>query len=589
MAPRAYGKYFAACFWLCVQSFLIVQVVDANAFLKADHKAQRMNEADVMASLRAEMEGTLGHISDRNLDELKALLEPMFVALPKNAHGGIEHTTVRYALRRFFVQRHGWFVQGLDRTEPSAQSLGVSSSATVVVAGILKEQVPAYVQDLLEKIIGAKGFGLHELAVFANVIEHLVHNEVFSLLSEAFDVHQHLPSAQLAVKDADEVLETYMMAYILGQQVLGKSLRSTQLVHINKFKEKMPTIFRSWQEARSFIQEMRKNITGSAEQLDFAAVASVAERMGEQFGSFQYKECHQLKEALLTSEVRGTGRVRLSDFYKPAFGGQDGSWQFQESVPYLRELGALDESDVAEPLVIVTNYLGSQTNCVESSSFYSVCCMNECEKLLGHIESRIRKAWAWPSHIASVVHDLPSSSVSAPLKISKTLRKRLDEIADSHSGNVPLHGRLFAQWMHHVYPRECPYPHLSGTTSPKGARARMEANGQSSEASMEEMRHIIENSASGDDSRNSSGVQLQGEDDEAELIPWSPEEELLVVRAAPKPTPAQFFDSGSNSLLYSSTLLCVVAMAVSIVVVRLFRSTMCTEHLDDASYQKCFV
>merc|ERR1712096_229 len=41
---------------------------------------------------------------------------------------------------------------------------------------------------------------------------------------------------------------------------------------------------------------------------------------------------------------------------------------------------------------------------------------------------------------------------------------RLTDVAAQHKGVVPLHSRLFMQWMHFAYPRECPYPHLSGTT-----------------------------------------------------------------------------------------------------------------------------
>jgi len=30
---------------------------------------------------------------------------------------------------------------------------------------------------------------------------------------------------------------------------------------------------------------------------------------------------------------------------------------------------------------------------------------------------------------------------------------------------VPLHGRLFAQWLHYVFPHECPFPHKNGAVS----------------------------------------------------------------------------------------------------------------------------
>ena len=51
-------------------------------------------------------------------------------------------------------------------------------------------------------------------------------------------------------------------------------------------------------------------------------------------------ECKGLKSSLVKMEDQGSGRVRLSEFYKPA---ADGHWQFQEALDYLRDVGALEE------------------------------------------------------------------------------------------------------------------------------------------------------------------------------------------------------------------------------------------------------
>merc|ERR1719450_32088 len=155
--------------------------------------------------------------------------------------------------------------------------------------------------------------------------------------------------------------------------------------------------------------------------LDFAMIARVAERIGEQFGSFQSKECHQLKEALLKIEDRGSGRVRLPDFWKPAHLGESNAWQFQESIPYLRQLGAIDDSDPDDLKVIIANYLGSQANCIASSSFYGVCCMDECEDLLTHLEHDIKASEAPAARIAALISALPSATVDAPRELPATL------------------------------------------------------------------------------------------------------------------------------------------------------------------------
>merc|ERR1719221_1215113 len=287
---------------------------------------------------------------------------------------------------------------------------------------------------------------------------------------------------------------------------------------------KMPVAFTGWREAQKFMRRIRTNITGNssatAHHQDFASLAKVVEVFGEEYGSFQSIECQALKQSLMEKEYRGTGRVKLADFYKPAL---QGAWQFQESLGYLRQLGAVDESDPSFPRVIIPNYLHSQTNCLASSGFYSVCCKDECEGLLGHIEEKLAAPEATPSAITAIVSQLASSTVPAPRTLSKTLQRRLDDIAAEHGGMVPIHGRLFAQWLHHAYPRECPYPHVSGTTSQQTADEWDETGG-SSEATMEEMLQFM----------NATDYPSHEDPIEAEdLLHWSTEEELLVCGIPP--------------------------------------------------------
>jgi len=495
----------------------LIGSAEANTFLKANshHHEERMSEEEVQISLLAEVEGTFGAGSaSSRTKQLEALLAPMYSALPKNEQGFLGHSTVRYALHRLFVQRHGWFVKGLD-------DAGGHRNATLST-GLLKEQVPAYIQDLFEARLGGRGFGLHELGVLAATIEHLVHSEAVTRLGKAFKVHNLLPTSSMSQNEADEVLDTYMTSYILGEDLSNMTLQEAL-----DLKAEMPEVYMAWEETKGFVRAVRKNSTdsdGTAEQkasgeLDFSLVARVAERVGEQFGGFQDKECHEIQASLVKMGDAGTGRVLLSDFYKPAIGGQ---WQFQESVAYLRELGALDESDADKPRVIIANYISSPSNCIASSSFYSVCCMNVCEGLLGHLEEQIAAPEATSTRIATLVAALASPSVNAPRTLSPVMLERLGQIAAENGGSVPLHGRLFAQWMHHAFPLECPYPHLSGTTNPQTPDEFLSATGVDTTASHEEMQdHVVKA-----DTRRGT-VQDEPED---VSLPWSPEEELLVVR-----------------------------------------------------------
>ena len=57
-------------------------------------------------------------------------------------------------------------------------------------------------------------------------------------------------------------------------------------------------------------------------------------------------------------------------------------------------MGALDETR-GEAYVRIANYMTGPSNCIASSSYYSVCCLNECEGLMNELESKASgQRWA---------------------------------------------------------------------------------------------------------------------------------------------------------------------------------------------------
>merc|ERR1719221_1600584 len=79
---------------------------------------------------------------------------------------------------------------------------------------------------------------------------------------------------------------------------------------------------------------------------------------------------------------------------------------------------------------------------------------------MNDLEGKIQAPMASPERLLGVVRNTSSQSVDAPRQLSQDLEDKLHSIAKRHSGEVPLHGRLFAQWMHHAFPSECPFPHV---------------------------------------------------------------------------------------------------------------------------------
>merc|ERR1719323_1748954 len=166
--------------------------------------------------------------------------------------------------------------------------------------------------------------------------------------------------------------------------------------------------------------------------------------------------------------------------------------------------------------------------------------MNECEGLMAHLEEQLATPSAAPKRIAEVVSTLHSDTVDAPRNLSGVLTARLDEVARFHGGVVPLHGRLFAQWMHHVYPRECLFPHVSGTTNPLTQQEFADQLGA----------ELIDAS---EDVMKLHASQVHAMSDEPEALPWTFEEELVAENM-------QQQQRGTRSSAVSS-LRSVVAMA----------------------------
>merc|ERR1719502_1266960 len=170
------------------------------------------------------------------------------------------------------------------------------------------------------------------------------------------------------------------------------------------------------------------------------------------FQSYWQSECASMKSSLLSMDKYGTGRVPLAKFYDTAI---NTDWRFGESESYLRELGALDESSTWRGAqVIIPNYLQATSNCIVSTPHYLVCCVNECETLMGEIETAIDASTALPATIVDVVGKMTSQTTlddDEPPHLNQDLKKQLEQIAKNNGGRVPLHGRLFAQWLHYVF------------------------------------------------------------------------------------------------------------------------------------------
>merc|ERR1719375_970545 len=130
----------------------------------------------------------------------------------------------------------------------------------------------------------------------------------------------------------------------------------------------------------------------------FEDVTRVTKTLSERFGPFSNHECHDMKEQIAALDVHGTGRVRLSDFYRTGM--------FLESAEYLESMGSLDTSSAWQgPQVIIPNYLQGMNNCISTSPYYDVCCLNECDAVYQHLEASFKRPVLSADEIIRVIED----------------------------------------------------------------------------------------------------------------------------------------------------------------------------------------
>merc|ERR1719493_165843 len=137
--------------------------------------------------------------------------------------------------------------------------------------------------------------------------------------------------------------------------------------------------------------------------------------------------------------------------------------------------------------------------------------------MLGQVEVAVGAPVASVDHVLQVVGSIAGGD-DEPAHLDAKMHAQLQRIADLHGGQVPLHGRLFAQWLHYAFPLDCPFPHKAGTS----VALTPAQFGEESIVSAEEVsKHVAEDVVQ----RDLSGSNLTAEGDF--MTQWSEEEELL--------------------------------------------------------------
>lgn len=405
-----------------------------------------------------------------------------FAALPKNDRGLVERPALNYLVHRYFMKEYGWDIRGLH-SNGAMKQVDMDGAS-----GVLVDDLPSLIEQFLEKR-SAGGFSIHDAAIMVSTLDHVIQNEHMSLLRSAYELRGFNAAERHAMSEIHDVITSYRVIYSWGGSLTDRRKHSQLISNLKKYVQ-------SWNETLAFftdavqshrISQLPKSCPFAESSFSFDDTWKAMSEAMRSYGAYENIECQQMKRILTEMDPEVSGRVPLGKFYENAE-------QFAESVDYLRHLGSLDESsaDSSDPQLLISNYVLSRTNCVGDLPYYGVCCMSECEILMDQLFDNFAGPTAEGQAILSFVEALPSSTVLAPRNLSEPLVRALWQVSDFHDGRVPLHGRLFAQWMHYAYPHECPYPHASASTETAiAARMFKHRTGMEVQVSSEEKVHYF--------------------------------------------------------------------------------------------------
>lgn len=403
-------------------------------------------------------------------------LKPIFSAMPKDTAGHLNNSTARYALHRYFSQKKGWSIKGL---EPAGASWQATMSVTPDVKDITKYMVPSYLQQLIAAKVGDSGLDLHNLAVLASVIDHMVHAEMLTIVYSIFTTLELTVPGKKTEKEVNDVIDTFLMVF-----AFGINLDVSMLADVQKAKEHLEKTHSGWPQLQSFAAEVRKQSSCMSVQLDFNQIVQLTEKIADSYSQWQGQDCARVKDELVAKPSHREGRVQFSEVTSSESPGRRSL--LTENFEELSKLGVIDGGSQASATLIIPNYVNSQSMCLSTASMYNVCCMNECDSLLGSIEREAARPAVSSGDLLHMVKALPGTG------IAESLLQELPRLADSKTALIPLHGRAFASWMHRAFPLACPAPHDQKIANPKTADEWMGESGQEVSALEDMMTEVAE-------------------------------------------------------------------------------------------------
>lgn len=440
------------CYGICCCVFLLLAALCWKETPDQDVTLESGLEAALVRSYR-----TLSEHNSESLPlllEIQAWMEPSFRALPKVAKGRVGPRGAAHLVHLFFNTNFGINLPGLQNGNPFHRD-PVKALAEV---SLIQTRAPK-----LSHAMAAlpASYTLPELAAYVAVLQRLIIKEIRIALKVAWRLRNHTANAQLAPKELRRVLSSALILMhdwdrVLLQPSTLKQWTDPAIIRRFRLHEQAATQNAdSWKQLKKFVAETTRRALPQEERYSFKSAMPAFLELFRTYGSFQNLDCQDMKTVLRGLDETGHGRVSLEAFYSvPEV--PNSRFYFRESSQKLDGLGLVDWS-LWMPRVLATNYVDGAHNCVAPNPHFSICCIDECGSLLRQMEAGAEAPTSSPEKLLDIAKQLTLTG-----NLTKELEDRLYGIAHANGGQVSLHGRLFAQWLHFWQPYKCAYPQVPG-------------------------------------------------------------------------------------------------------------------------------
>merc|ERR1719326_213890 len=276
------------------------------------------------------------------------------------------------------------------------ESVNVSEAHDV---NVLQDKAPLLVEGLLEARQADRGLSFNDIITMVAVLEQMMFDESVTLLQAAYKLNGLSEDDQIDQSMLHKVLQSYLLLFGQGSKANLHDIDHHQALRESRISPEISMFEHDTVLNYEFGRRHRSN-PFRARLYSFQAAAEIMEGLAQQYGKWQNSECRDMKAHLAELDPEGHGQVPLGLFYAQPKGS---SYHFSESADYLRKIGALDETSSNNPKVFIANYVAGPSNCIASSSYYSVCCLSECAELLGELERHVSAPTASPETLLAFV------------------------------------------------------------------------------------------------------------------------------------------------------------------------------------------